>query len=184
MSSTDLFSIEGYWDGQIKLTDCKTKQTEVLFDPTKEGSWPSNYPDVSKEPPNSSRVLWKDVVAGIKNNSEENALEAKRKIEAVQRKEENERIETKTDWVPVLFVKDKHSYFWYKDWDQILDMMEKEKNKERLPLANPKRGSSKDEHDPEKLLVQKNQVFEKKDETHHHDDETHHHDDEKHHEHH
>lgn len=49
--------------------------------------------------------------------NEEEALDAKRKIEVVQRAEENERKEKNIEWIPKLFKKDGTGYYLYKYWE-------------------------------------------------------------------
>jgi hypothetical protein len=49
--------------------------------------------------------VWADVIKGIVRSHELEALSAKTKIEEAKREEERKRTETKTEWVPKLYVK-------------------------------------------------------------------------------
>jgi hypothetical protein len=57
--------------------------------------------------------VWEEVATGIMKNDEEHALTAKRHLEEVQRREDEERNQKKVQWTPKLFVKNSEGIYYY-----------------------------------------------------------------------
>lgn len=77
--------------------------------------------------------MWADVIKGIVHNNEEEALEPKRKLEVIQRREEAERREKNIEWVPKHFVVkrsfDSYGDSWvYEKWDEIIKQIQDHRN--------------------------------------------------------
>jgi len=119
-----LYTIHGFWDGTISITNVQSKQTSVFFEPSELPVLERIIPPLEEQPENSSAKVWKEVVRGILKGNEEIALNAKRKIEEVQRREEKEREEQHREWIPSLFKKGNigtEEVFLYQKWNDIIE---------------------------------------------------------------
>ncbi len=104
-----LASINGHWDGEIKMKDSRSGEESVLFSPT---------PDVrskrlkrftvpiESQGLNESERLWQHVSAAIHRDDQVGATEEKTALEESQRALVKERKATCTEWTPVLFHQD------------------------------------------------------------------------------
>lgn len=104
-----LATIEGHWDGEIRIKDVKTGEHGILFAATK---------DVMKQRlqryivpfdsqlPNESERLWSLVSAAIRRDDQHGATEEKTVLEEAQRKGAKERKVTFTQWDPYHFSQD------------------------------------------------------------------------------
>ncbi|OAD60163.1 Oxysterol-binding protein-related protein 8 [Eufriesea mexicana] len=101
-----LATISGYWDGQILITDKRTGQESVLFNPTsevrkkrlKKYTVPLEYQGLWE-----SEKLWYDVTQAINRDDQVTATEAKRQLEEAQRERAKERKLKAQEWVPKNF---------------------------------------------------------------------------------
>lgn len=125
-------SIGGFWDSVVTITDSKSKKTSELFNNTVCEVHNRVLPPKEEMPENESRRLWADVVKGMLAGNENDALDAKRKIEEVQRAAENERTEKKVDWIPALFTKDSEDYYWFNQRNDIIAMIKEKKSKGKV----------------------------------------------------
>jgi len=101
----------------------RSKHLFFFFEPNELPQLERIIPPLAEQSPNSSTKVWKDVVKGILKGNEEDALNAKRKIEEVQRREAKEREDQHREWVPSLFKKgnigSEEMYVYYK-WNDII----------------------------------------------------------------
>jgi hypothetical protein len=91
------------------------QETVELFDASKTTSVEKTVAPLEEQQVNESRRFWHPVTTGMLSNNEESALNEKRKIEAVQRRDEQERHKTNTPWVPRLF-KPHNNFYYYSQW--------------------------------------------------------------------
>jgi len=121
----------------------KGGNSEVLFDPFQYQVVPKVYPSEEEQDSMESHKLkessffsttiliftriWKEVIKGIKENNEDYAFLFKRKLEERQRREEKERDDSKTEWIPKYFVKPKTTtdQWLYKDFSKIREEIQK-----------------------------------------------------------
>jgi len=116
-----LYLINGFWDSIIYLQDANNKDnTGVLFDNTQHKIAEKIVPPKEQQAPNESRRLWEDVIREMLKNDEDEALAAKRKLEATQRAEENERVAKRIEWQPKLFVKNSEGIYYYYKWNDVV----------------------------------------------------------------
>ncbi|KAI4486865.1 hypothetical protein M0802_012265 [Mischocyttarus mexicanus] len=102
-----LATISGYWDGQIMITDKRTGQESVFFNPTteirkkrlKKYTVPLEY-----QGPWESEKLWLAVTHAINRDDQYAATEAKTQLEEAQRERAKERKNNGQEWVPKYFV--------------------------------------------------------------------------------
>lgn len=59
------YTLGGFWDSVVTITNCKTKETTDLFNNQKYTIYNKSLPPKEEMPPNESRRLWQDVVAGM-----------------------------------------------------------------------------------------------------------------------
>lgn len=105
----------------------KGGNSEVLFDPFQYQVVPKVYPSEEEQDSMESHKIWKEVIKGIKENNEDYAFLFKRKLEERQRREEKERDDSKTEWIPKYFVKPKTTtdQWLYKDFSKIREEIQK-----------------------------------------------------------
>ncbi|XP_015591922.1 oxysterol-binding protein-related protein 8 isoform X2 [Cephus cinctus] len=130
-----LATISGYWDGQIMITDKRTGQESVFFNPIPEvrrkrlkkytvplehqGAW-------------ESEKLWHSVTLAINNDDQIAATEAKTQLEEAQRDRAKERKNSGQEWIPKHFIQDIITGNWmYKHadirpWDPRNDVVQYE----------------------------------------------------------
>eukprot|EP01118_Nematostelium_gracile_P005357 TRINITY_DN1689_c0_g1_i1.p1 TRINITY_DN1689_c0_g1~~TRINITY_DN1689_c0_g1_i1.p1 ORF type:complete len:424 (+),score=101.76 TRINITY_DN1689_c0_g1_i1:98-1273(+) len=121
-------TIAGFWDSQSTLTNNHTKEVTELFDNSKHKISEKRVAPKEEQAPNESRRLWEHVIAGMLKHDEEEALDAKRKIEAIQRAEQSERAEKHIEWVPKLFVKGNDNLYYYEKWNEIIEEIKQKAN--------------------------------------------------------
>ncbi|CAK9823249.1 Oxysterol-binding protein-related protein 8, partial [Anthophora retusa] len=132
-----LATISGYWDGQILITDKRTGQASVFFNPTPEirkkrlkkytvplehqGEW-------------ESEKLWYDVTQAINRDDQLAATEAKTQLEEAQRDRAKERKLKGQEWIPKHFVQDIITGNWVyrhadvRPWDPRNDVVQYEQD--------------------------------------------------------
>ncbi|XP_046825196.1 oxysterol-binding protein-related protein 8 isoform X5 [Vespa crabro] len=130
-----LATISGYWDGQIMITDKRTGQESVFFNPTsevrkrrlKKYTVPLEY-----QGPWESEKLWLAVTQAINRDDQFAATEAKTQLEEAQRERAKERKSTGQEWVPKYFVQDIITGNWVyrhadaRPWDPRNDVIQYE----------------------------------------------------------
>ncbi|XP_018308688.1 oxysterol-binding protein-related protein 8 isoform X4 [Mycetomoellerius zeteki] len=132
-----LATIMGYWDGLILITDKRTGQENIFFNPTPEirkkrlkkytvplehqGSW-------------ESEKLWLAVTQAINRDDQVAATEAKTRLEEAQRERAKERKSLGQEWIPKYFVQDIITGNWVyrhadiRPWDPRNDVVQYEEN--------------------------------------------------------
>ncbi|XP_012539363.1 oxysterol-binding protein-related protein 8 isoform X3 [Monomorium pharaonis] len=132
-----LATISGYWDGLILITDKRTGQENVFFNPTPEirkkrlkkytvplesqGEW-------------ESEKLWLAVTQAINRDDQVAATEEKTRLEEAQRERAKERKTLGQEWVPKYFVQDIITGNWVyrhadvRPWDPRNDVVQYEEN--------------------------------------------------------
>ncbi|KAJ8675441.1 hypothetical protein QAD02_011227 [Eretmocerus hayati] len=130
-----LATINGYWDGQITITDKRTGQESPFFNATPEirkarlkkytvplehqGEW-------------ESEKLWLAVSRAIQEDDQMAATEAKTALEEGQRERAKQRKELGQEWVPRYFVQDLLTGNWHyrhadiRPWDPRNDVVQYE----------------------------------------------------------
>nr|XP_050856521.1 oxysterol-binding protein-related protein 8 isoform X2 [Vespula vulgaris] len=130
-----LATISGYWDGQIMITDKRTGQESVFFNPTseirkrrlKKYTVPLEY-----QGPWESEKLWLAVTQAINRDDQFAATEAKTQLEEAQRERAKERKSVGQEWVPKYFVQDIITGNWVyrhadaRPWDPRNDVVQYE----------------------------------------------------------
>ncbi|XP_055542855.1 oxysterol-binding protein-related protein 8 isoform X2 [Wyeomyia smithii] len=132
-----LATINGHWDGEIRMKDSRTNEETMLFNPT---------PDVrskrlrrfvvpmESQGTNESERLWQHVAAAIRRDDQVGATEEKTALEEAQRIAAKERKATCTEWVPLLFQQDlvtgqyHYKYADLRPWDPRNDLRQYECN--------------------------------------------------------
>ncbi|XP_015121119.1 oxysterol-binding protein-related protein 8 isoform X5 [Diachasma alloeum] len=128
-----LATISGYWDGQILITDKRTGQESVFFNPLPEvrrkrlkkytvplehqGDW-------------ESQRLWQAVTIAINNDDQIAATDAKTALEEAQRERAKDRKQNNQEWIPKYFVQDIITGNWVyrhadiRPWDPRNDVVQ------------------------------------------------------------
>uniref|UniRef100_A0A1Q3F635 Putative oxysterol-binding protein-related protein 8 n=1 Tax=Culex tarsalis TaxID=7177 RepID=A0A1Q3F635_CULTA len=132
-----LATINGHWDGEIRIKDSRTGEDTVLFNPSPEVRARRlkrfTVPMESQGTTESER-LWQHVAAAIRRDDQVGATEEKTALEEAQRISAKERKATCTEWVPALFQQDMVSgqyHYKYADlrpWDPRNDLRQYESN--------------------------------------------------------
>ncbi|XP_018361280.1 PREDICTED: oxysterol-binding protein-related protein 8 isoform X4 [Trachymyrmex cornetzi] len=132
-----LATIMGYWDGLILITDKRTGQENIFFNPTPEirkkrlkkytvplehqGTW-------------ESEKLWLAVTQAINRDDQVAATDAKTRLEEAQRERAKERKSLGQEWIPKYFVQDIITGNWVyrhadiRPWDPRNDVVQYEEN--------------------------------------------------------
>ncbi|EGI65198.1 Oxysterol-binding protein-related protein 5 [Acromyrmex echinatior] len=132
-----LATIMGYWDGLILITDKRTGQENIFFNPTPEirkkrlkkytvplehqGAW-------------ESEKLWLAVTQAINRDDQVAATDAKTRLEEAQRERAKERKSLRQEWIPKYFVQDIITGNWVyrhadiRPWDPRNDVVQYEEN--------------------------------------------------------
>ncbi|KAG6800096.1 oxysterol-binding protein-related protein 8 isoform X1 [Apis mellifera caucasica] len=132
-----LATISGYWDGQILITDKRTGQENVFFNPTpevrkrrlKKYTVPLEHQGLWE-----SEKLWYDVTQAINRDDQIAATEAKTQLEEAQRERAKERKLKGQEWVPKHFVQDIITGNWVyrhadvRPWDPRNDVVQYEQD--------------------------------------------------------
>ncbi|XP_017886101.1 oxysterol-binding protein-related protein 8 isoform X2 [Ceratina calcarata] len=132
-----LASISGYWDGQILITDKRTGQESVFFNPTSEvrkKRLKKYTVPLEHQGPWESEKLWYEVTQAINRDDQVAATEAKTQLEEAQRERAKERKAKGQEWVPKNFVQDIITGNWVyrhadvRPWDPRNDMVQYEQD--------------------------------------------------------
>ncbi|EAT37534.1 AAEL010483-PA [Aedes aegypti] len=132
-----LATINGHWDGEIKIKDSRTNEESVLFNPTtdirakrlKRFTVPMESQGMTE-----SERLWQHVTAAIRRDDQVGATEEKTALEEAQRISAKERKATCTEWIPALFQQDlvtgqyHYKYADLRPWDPRNDLRQHESN--------------------------------------------------------
>ncbi|XP_070167345.1 oxysterol-binding protein-related protein 8 isoform X4 [Polyergus mexicanus] len=132
-----LATISGYWDGLISITDKRTGQESIFFNPTpeirkkrlKKYTVPLEY-----QGPWESEKLWYAVTQAINRDDQLAATEAKTRLEEAQRERAKERKSRGQEWIPKYFVQDIITGNWVyrhadvRPWDPRNDVVQYEEN--------------------------------------------------------
>ncbi|XP_072743844.1 oxysterol-binding protein-related protein 8 isoform X3 [Anoplolepis gracilipes] len=132
-----LATISGYWDGLILITDKRTGQENVFFNPIpevrknrlKKYTVPLEYQGQWE-----SEKLWYAVTQAINRDDQLAATEAKTRLEEAQRERAKERKSLGQEWIPKYFVQDIITGNWVyrhadvRPWDPRNDVVQYEEN--------------------------------------------------------
>ncbi|KAL0133549.1 hypothetical protein PUN28_000938 [Cardiocondyla obscurior] len=132
-----LATISGYWDGLISITDKRTGQESIFFNPTpevrkkrlKKYTVPLEY-----QGPWESEKLWYAVTQAINKDDQIAATDAKTRLEEAQRERAKERKSLGQEWIPKYFVQDIITGNWVyrhadvRPWDPRNDVIQYEEN--------------------------------------------------------
>lgn len=130
-----LASISGYWDGQINITDKRTGQESVFFNPTPEirkNRLKKYTVPLEKQNDFESQKLWQAVTIAINNEDQIAATEAKTALEEAQRERAKERKLIGQEWIPKYFIQDIITGNWIyrnadiRPWDPRNDLVQYE----------------------------------------------------------
>ncbi|KAK3877868.1 hypothetical protein Pcinc_017452 [Petrolisthes cinctipes] len=95
-------TVDGEWNG-VMMAKWKDGATEMFVDTQKMGIVKKNVKQVAQQSPNESRIMWKEVTAGLKFNQIDQATDAKCALEQKQRDEAKHRKENGLTWETKLF---------------------------------------------------------------------------------
>ncbi|XP_053682523.1 oxysterol-binding protein-related protein 8 isoform X2 [Sabethes cyaneus] len=132
-----LATINGHWDGEIRMKDSRTNEETVLFNPTTEvrsKRLRRFVVPMESQGTNESERLWQHVAAAIRRDDQVGATEEKTALEEAQRIAAKERKATCTEWVPLLFQQDlvtgqyHYKYADLRPWDPRNDLRQYECN--------------------------------------------------------
>lgn len=132
-----LATINGHWDGEIRIKDTRTGEDSMLFNPTSEvrGRRLKRFTvPMESQGTNESERLWQHVAAAIRRDDQVGATEEKTALEEAQRIAAKERKATCTEWVPALFQQDlvtgqyHYKYADLRPWDPRNDLRQYESN--------------------------------------------------------
>lgn len=104
-----LATINGHWDGEIKIKDSRSGEESVLFSPTsdlRQKRLKRYTVPIEAQGPNESERLWQHVSAAIHRDDQVAATEEKTALEESQRALAKERQATCSEWSPILFQQD------------------------------------------------------------------------------
>ncbi|XP_050577378.1 oxysterol-binding protein-related protein 8 isoform X2 [Bombus affinis] len=129
--------ISGYWDGQILITDKRTGQESVFFNPTPEirkKRLKKYTVPLEHQGPWESEKLWYDVTQAINGDDQVAATDAKTQLEEAQRERAKERKLKGQEWIPKHFVQDIITGNWVyrhadvRPWDPRNDVVQYEQD--------------------------------------------------------
>ncbi|XP_033216342.1 oxysterol-binding protein-related protein 8 isoform X2 [Belonocnema kinseyi] len=127
--------ISGYWDGQIMISDKRSGQETLFFNPTPEvrkNRLKKFTVPLEHQGPWESQKLWLAVTHAINNDDQVAATEAKTHLEEAQRERAKERKMKGEEWVPKYFVQDIITGNWVyrhadiRPWDPRNDVVQYE----------------------------------------------------------
>lgn len=146
-----LATINGHWDGIIKIKDSRSNEESILFAATpevKQQRLKRFTVQLESQNENESERLWQHVSAAIKRDDQIAATEEKTALEEAQRTAAKERKATCTDWVPANFQQDLVTGQWHykyadlRPWDIRNDLRQYEsgykiqtKTKHQAPIV-------------------------------------------------
>jgi len=99
-----LYTLSGKWDERIDITNTKTKNTELFWDPKGAKRIPKSAPSLEEQAEMESQKLWSNVSVAIKKKDQKEATAEKTKLEEAQRAAVKQRKESGDEWEPRLFV--------------------------------------------------------------------------------
>uniref|UniRef100_A0A2M4CVS7 Putative oxysterol-binding protein n=1 Tax=Anopheles darlingi TaxID=43151 RepID=A0A2M4CVS7_ANODA len=132
-----LASINGHWDGEIRIKDTRSNEESLLFNATPEvraKRLKRFTVPMESQGMNESERLWQHVSAAIHRDDQVGATEEKTALEEAQRISAKERKATCTEWVPLLFQQDFVTGQWHykyadlRPWDPRNDLRQYESN--------------------------------------------------------
>ncbi|XP_012280375.1 oxysterol-binding protein-related protein 8 isoform X2 [Orussus abietinus] len=132
-----LATISGYWDGQIMITDKRTGQESVFFNPTAEvrkKRLKKFTVPLDHQGPWESEKLWLSVTQAINRDDQIAATEAKTRLEEAQRDRARDRKLGGQEWTPKHFVQDIITGNWVyrhadiRPWDPRNDVVQYEQD--------------------------------------------------------
>ncbi|XP_043462692.1 oxysterol-binding protein-related protein 8 isoform X3 [Leptopilina heterotoma] len=132
-----LANISGYWDGQIMITDKRSGQENLFFNPTPEVRWnrlKKFTVPLENQGSWESERLWLAVTHAINNDDQVAATEAKTQLEEAQRERAKERKVKCEEWIPKYFVQDIITGQWVyrnadtRPWDPRNDLVQYEQD--------------------------------------------------------
>ncbi|KAK0183373.1 hypothetical protein PV327_001422 [Microctonus hyperodae] len=128
-----LANISGYWDGQIIMTDKRTGQETVFFNPTPEvrrERLKKYTVPIDHQSEWESQKLWLAVTQAINRDDQVAATEAKTALEEAQRERAKERKLNNQEWIPKYFLQDIITGNWVyrhadiRPWDPRNDVVQ------------------------------------------------------------
>ncbi|XP_031425182.1 oxysterol-binding protein-related protein 5 isoform X1 [Clupea harengus] len=129
-----LGTVDGHWDGEVYLTDRRSGQRELLWNPTLEVRKQRLRRQVvqpGQQEQFESERLWKNVTCAIVDQDQNRATQEKFLLEETQRQDARER--GQQPWNPRLFFLDPITNEWCykhadsKPWDPVSSLMQFEK---------------------------------------------------------
>jgi len=131
-----VYTISGKWDELTEITNCETKQTDPLWNPTPEirkSRLVKRKPIATEMLEFESDRLWEKVSQAIRVDDQEVATQEKFKLEQAQREAAKFRQEHNVAYSPKLFMKDSNGVWLYKyfnrsNWDAKSEIEEIETN--------------------------------------------------------
>uniref|UniRef100_A0A2M3ZFZ3 Putative oxysterol-binding protein n=1 Tax=Anopheles braziliensis TaxID=58242 RepID=A0A2M3ZFZ3_9DIPT len=132
-----LATINGHWDGEIRIKDTRSNEESLLFNATPEvraKRLKRFTVPMESQGMNESERLWQHVSAAIHRDDQVGATEEKTALEEAQRISAKERKATCTEWVPLLFQQDFVTGQWHykyadlRPWDPRNDLRQYESN--------------------------------------------------------
>ncbi|GAU98121.1 hypothetical protein RvY_09304-2 [Ramazzottius varieornatus] len=126
-------TLQGSWDGEIYLTDAKTKHTELCWKPIPNARLPRYTVPVDSQEDFESEKLWSGVTAALSEENQVDATREKTLLEDNQREAARQRAQKNETWTPRLFTQDAAGEWIYKHadtrpWDPQLDLHQYEKD--------------------------------------------------------
>eukprot|EP01112_Ceratiomyxa_fruticulosa_P020050 TRINITY_DN6722_c0_g1_i1.p1 TRINITY_DN6722_c0_g1~~TRINITY_DN6722_c0_g1_i1.p1 ORF type:complete len:435 (-),score=84.60 TRINITY_DN6722_c0_g1_i1:200-1504(-) len=107
-----LYNISGLWDEQITITNTKTKQSTVLWDPRGAQRLPRYVRSIEEQDEFESQRLWSNVTEAIRKKDQRLATDEKTKLEDAQRQAVKERKDAGMAWNPRLFTTEDEGRTW------------------------------------------------------------------------
>ncbi|KAJ1660166.1 Oxysterol-binding protein OBPa [Dispira simplex] len=93
-----LYDITGHWTDIMYIKDCRTGDTQVLFDANKAPLIPKLVPSEQDQDDIESRRLWSKVTAALRQRDLDTATNEKLRIENMQREQRREREMEGIEW--------------------------------------------------------------------------------------
>uniref|UniRef100_A0A452E491 Oxysterol-binding protein n=1 Tax=Capra hircus TaxID=9925 RepID=A0A452E491_CAPHI len=147
-----LATLEGHWDSEVFITDKKTDNSEVFWNPTPDiKQWRLIRHTVKFEEQGDfeSEKLWQRVTRAINAKDQTEATQEKYVLEEAQRQAARERKTKNEEWTCRLFELDSLTGEWHykfadtRPWDPLNDMIQYEKDgviqtkvKHRTPMVS------------------------------------------------
>ncbi|KFU99597.1 Oxysterol-binding protein-related protein 8, partial [Tauraco erythrolophus] len=129
--------LEGHWDSEVTISDKKTDDSEIFWNPTsdiKQRRLPRYTVKFEEQDDFESEKLWQQVTRAINNKDQTEATQEKYVLEEAQRKSAKERKLKGEEWTCKLFDQDSVTGEWHykyadtRPWDPLNDMIQFEKD--------------------------------------------------------